>query len=315
MSQARLASEFHRNIQGLLPKTDFPNISEVMASAREFDLAFRKPDSLEIARLAQQAAASSFASRAQVQAILDQINRPWARIGQELSSVVAVGNLSGMDRMARGINPYGPSAIKMFRAEFGDWRAPLSFESTMLDPVRRTAFYVEQGYDASLTDLPAEVVEQIIDLADDDTDIDEEQGELRTDRAYAAFSRFERQIRSFIKARLGKEFGTQWEGQIPQQLYKRWLEKRQRDLDNGTPPRPSLIDYADFADYQAIITRRDNWDRAFRTVFRRQEDVQESLHRLMPVRLVTMHSLIVTMDDELILHMETKRILTAISRV
>ena len=314
MSQARLASEFHRNIQGLLPKTDFPNISAVMASAREFELAFRKPASLEIARLAQEAASSSFASRTQVQAVMDQINQPWARIGQELASAAAVGNLYAMGRMARGINPYGPSATKMFRAEFGDWRTPFTFEPSILDPVHRTAFYVERGYDASLTDLPAEVVEQIIDLADDDADGDEEQGELRTDRAYAALSRFERQIRSFIEARLGEVFGGRWEAQIPQQLYKLWVEKRQRDLDNGTSPRPRLIDYADFTDYQAIIARRDNWDHAFRPVFRRRDDVEESLRRLMPVRLVTMHSSIVTMDDELILDMETKRILSAISR-
>lgn len=285
-----------------------------MASARQFDLAFRLPASMDIARLAQEAAGSSFASRTQVQAMIKQINRPWARIGQELASAAAVGNLSAMDRVARGINPYGLSATKMFRVEFGDWRTPFTIELSMLDPVRRTAFDVERGYDASLTDFPAEVVEQIIHLDDDDTDGDEAPGELWTDRAYAALSRFERQIRTFIETRLAEVFGGQWEAQIPQQLYKLWVEKRQRDLDNGTPPRPRLIDYADFTDYQLIIARRDNWNRAFRPVFRRQDDVVESLRRLMPVRLVTMHSSIVTMDDELILNMESKRILSAISR-
>ena len=75
-----------------------------------------------------------------------------------------------------------------------------------------------------------------------------------------------------------------------------------------------LIEYADFSDYRMIIERGDNWRSAFKSVFRRQEDVRESLQRLNPVRIATMHSRIVTLEDELLLIVETSRVLKAISQ-
>jgi hypothetical protein len=64
-----------------------------------------------------------------------------------------------------------------------------------------------------------------------------------------------------------------------------------------------------------IIGRRDNWTRAFAPIFKRRTDVEESFNRLMPVRLVTMHSMLITPDDEVLLTFETKRLLSAIASV
>ena len=61
-----------------------------------------------------------------------------------------------------------------------------------------------------------------------------------------------------------------------------------------------------------IIEQGDNWKGAFKSVFRRPEDVRESFQRLYPVRIVTMHSRIVTLEDELLLMVETSRVLKAI---
>jgi hypothetical protein len=49
-------------------------------------------------------------------------------------------------------------------------------------------------------------------------------------------------------------------------------------------------------------------------VFVRKEDVQESFMRLFPVRICTMHARIILLDDELLLRLETCRILRAITR-
>ena len=73
-----------------------------------------------------------------------------------------------------------------------------------------------------------------------------------------------------------------------------------------------LIDYADFTDYRAIIERKDNWNAVFKPVFGRAEDVRESFQRLFPVRITTMHARLITRDDELLLLVETKRVLKAI---
>jgi hypothetical protein len=98
---------------------------------------------------------------------------------------------------------------------------------------------------------------------------------------------------------------------VPESIRKRWEEKRQTAQETGEAEWP-LIAYADFTDYVAIITRKDNWDGVFSSIFKRQTFVQESFQRLYPIRICTMHARIITQDDELYLFVETKRLLKAI---
>ena len=93
-------------------------------------------------------------------------------------------------------------------------------------------------------------------------------------------------------------------------MCRQWKEKRARALAEGEPKQP-LIVYADFTDYVTLIVRSDNWDQVFAPVFRRKSLVQESLQRLYPIRNCTMHARIITQDDELYLHAETTRLLSA----
>jgi hypothetical protein len=72
-----------------------------------------------------------------------------------------------------------------------------------------------------------------------------------------------------------------------------------------------LIAFADFTDYEKIICRRDNWKEVFAPFFDRPESVRESLQRLYPVRLATMHARLITQDDQILLYIETKRLLKA----
>lgn len=82
-------------------------------------------------------------------------------------------------------------------------------------------------------------------------------------------------------------------------------------MKDGCPEEP-LINYADFTEYKAIIERRDNWSAVFKSVFGRPEDIRESFQRMFPVRIATMHARLITSDDELLLLVETRRILRAI---
>ena len=70
--------------------------------------------------------------------------------------------------------------------------------------------------------------------------------------------------------------------------------------------------YADINDYRQIIERKNNWSTVFRPVFGRPEDVRESFQRLFPIRIATMHARIVTLDDEFLIRVETRRVLKAI---
>lgn len=73
-----------------------------------------------------------------------------------------------------------------------------------------------------------------------------------------------------------------------------------------------LIAYADFTDYLRVICKQDNWKRVFGTTFGSIESVRESLQRLHPIRICTMHGRPITQDDQLLLYVEVKRLIKAI---
>ena len=105
--------------------------------------------------------------------------------------------------------------------------------------------------------------------------------------------------------------GENWiKHRVPGDMCRQWKNKQAKALDEGESKQP-LIAYADFTDYERIIVRRDNWDKIFASVFRRKSLVQESLQRLYPIRVCTMHARIISQDDELYLHAETTRLLSA----
>ena len=109
-------------------------------------------------------------------------------------------------------------------------------------------------------------------------------------------------------------FGEKWvKQQTPQRTYESWLDKKEKAIKAGAPERP-LIEYADFSDYRTIIERGDNWNAVFQPIFGRVEDVRESLQRLQPVRIATMHARWITLDDEALLIFETKRLLKAFAK-
>jgi len=69
---------------------------------------------------------------------------------------------------------------------------------------------------------------------------------------YVMVSNLERQIREFLKERLG----TSWEDRIENELSKvheSWREKRNKDNKWGIEPEKELINYSDLGDYISIV--------------------------------------------------------------
>ena len=93
---------------------------------------------------------------------------------------------------------------------------------------------------------------------------------------------------------------------------EQWERKRKRACQNDERPQP-LIAYADFTDYKRIIEDENNWH-VFEPFFRRKTSVQESLQRLHPIRVCTMHARFITQDDELYLLAETQRLSRAMDQ-
>jgi hypothetical protein len=96
-------------------------------------------------------------------------------------------------------------------------------------------------------------------------------------------------------------------------VYDQWQEKKQAAEKGGAQVRP-LIAYADFTDYERVICKGDNWRELFGAFFQRPETVRESFQRLYPIRLDTMHARPITQDDELLLYVETRRLVKVIVR-
>lgn len=152
-------------------------------------------------------------------------------------------------------------------------------------------------------------------MAEPDGELADDDGFARANYAFEQLRRFEIAIRRFIERVMRDAFGEDWmKHQLPPGMFDDWRNKREKAIKAGEAEQP-LIAYADFSDYRLIIERRDNWAKVFRPVFGRGEDVRESFQRLFPIHIATMHARLVTLDDELLLRVETRRVLRAIGGV
>ena len=197
------------------------------------------------------------------------------------------------------------------------------------DLAARSDFYVSLGFDRALTDFPAPAFAQSLDIAGlrreppslvdrygapvaRANDDDKEEGLARTNMAHDWLLRLETQLREFIDERMTRAFGTDWpKRRLPNGLYESWQEKKQKAKEAGGEEW-SLVAYADFTDYERVICRSDNWREIFAAFFGRPESVRESFQRLYPIRLDTMHARPITQDDELLLYVETRRLVKVI---
>src|SRR5262249_42962061 len=157
----------------------------------------------------------------------------------------------------------------------------------------RTSFYVERGFDPSMTGFPAEAFGEGLDIANLRSDPppivraygppvpasendEEEIGLATTNQPQDWLLRMERLLRTFIDEILTAQHGASWpKHRLPNGLHDEWLGKK-ADAERYGAQTQRLIDYADFTDYVRIITKKDNWP-YFAPFFGRIEDIRESL--------------------------------------
>jgi len=217
------------------------------------------------------------------------------------------------------------------RLELGDWREPIDWPPLIFtDLEARSHFYGSLGVNVALTDLPTRAFRESLAIADlwdapaplvgdydapetHDKGDEDEQGFARTNEAHDRLQRLETQLRRFIDQIMIEECGPEWpKHRMQPQVFETWRDKKQRAQRHTEADLP-LIAYADFTDYELVICKRDNW-RLFEKYFDRPESVRESMQRLYPIRIDTMHSRPITQDDELFLMVECKRLLLAMGR-
>lgn len=320
-----------RRIGLLDPTSDLRQSITVTMQARDaYDRLFRLPEVDEVGLLAQDAMATTalarsvFGTQNTLRAAMGGVVSPWLRIESATASARAFADMVAIGRGIDVRRPFETGFAEALRPSLGDWRDLVTPPAEpLIDPLLRSGFYYERGFDPALTDFTPPAFDESLriaglrqdeatraDAADEAADDDD--GFARARLAFDQLQRFEITLRRFIDRVMREAFGDDWmRRQLPPGMLDAWVDKRDKAVKGGQPEQP-LIDYADFADYRPIIERKDNWASVFKPVFGRADDVRESFQRLFPVRIATMHARIVTQDDELLLLVETKRVLKAI---
>ena len=303
------------------------SMATAMTARQEYERLFRLPEVDEIGRFAREAVASTrlasavLRDQAALQIAMAGVRSPWLRIEEASASARAFSDLVAIGRGIDARLSFDAAYVEALRPSLGDWRDEATpAAEPLVDPLLRPGLYYERGLDPALTDFTPPALEESLRLAGlredgEDAHQQDDQGFERAGAAFEQLRRFEIAIRRFIKQVMHEAYGDDWmKRQLPANMLDRWNDKRDAAINAGEPEQP-LIDYADFTDDRALIERKDNWNAVFKPVFGRAEDVRESFQRLFPVRIATMHARLVTLDDELLLRVETRRVLKAIGNL
>lgn len=259
-------------------------------------------------------------------------------INRVLESCSSIASLATMGESLARLFPYENSVTDLLRSNLGDWRSvELCSQDSYLTEAARGDLYKSVGFDFGLTDMARETFvdsmsetgirmdhvpapveaygsqpaqEFVIVLPAIATSAPPENTE-----AYQLLWTLETRLREFIDRSMARNYGEDWHkrGLAPEVL-KEWRRKLECDVNGGMEAQP-LICYADFTDYERIITRRDHWSQVFCGAFKRRESVTESFNRLRLVRTVVMHARPLSNEDLLTLHAEVRRMLRAIGFV
>lgn len=266
----------------------------------------------------------------ELQRAFESMRTPWLDGQNAIRSAAAFAETQGIGHLLGNMPTFAEDLSAGLRASLGDWRAPITWRPEILtDLVARSEFYESLGFDTTLTDFPAQAFEESLDIAGlrrepptlidrygcpvpRSGDKDEEESLARTNMAHDWLLRLETQLRAFIDAKMTEAFGVDWpKHRLPKELREEWQNKKRKAEQEGGKEWP-LIAYADFTDYERVICKRDNWREIFEPFFHRAESVRESFQRLHPIRLDTMHARPITQDDELLLYIETRRLVKVI---
>ena len=235
--------------------------------------------------------------------------RAWVEIDRPERSVAAYVEARALANAVEAGPPESRAVVEAVRAELGDYRESAPVPAIVAEnPVLRSAFRLEVGFNPDLSSLPPAVLGAIFGFAGRSAPRREVDPDALESVVHQRARRLELRLRRFIERRMIAGCGPKWTKQrVDGKTVQRWRQRRQLDLDNGR--RASrLFDYAGFEDYREIIDRTDNWRDVFAAVFPVKTSVLESLRRLSLVRNPDAHYRVMTVDDLLDLTVEARRL-------
>lgn len=261
-----------------------------------------------------------------------RMQSPWLDMQEPWRSISGLSGLHGIGEVLQSGPAFGPELSETLRLDLGDWRKKIAWPTEIFTDLGvRADFYVDLGFNADLTYFPEEAFRECLrdagifrerpSLAESygmpvaaAEKAEEEEGFDRNNQAHDWLQRLETQIRQFIDKMMTEEFGPDWpKHRLPNGVHEQWRDRKQQEAMQGRSGGHPLIAYADFTDYERVICKRDNW-RVFEPFFHSRESVRESFQRLYPIRVDTMHARPINQDDELLLYVESRRLIGRIGK-
>lgn len=324
-------------------------LEQIGIRARDLELAhgviagrFRGPLASEMAQaissvrasLSDPTMARYLPSPEQLRAIAGGIHSPWIDSADVRRSYEGLGKLAALASAVER-SSFDLASAKAIRSVLGDWRGCAIPEGIFADSILRDRFYLSNGFDAELVARPEPAFTESLRathllrptlLQPKPTEtVELQQEESTEERAlrtrmqdlHGLLWRLERDLRDFIESAMTGQFGPDWaKRRLPgnRTMYDSWVEKQDEHTKKGGA-RGRLIDYADFTDYEQIITKADNWKEVFRSRFRDKQSLSESLRRLYPVQLATMHGRSISKIDFVLANAEVTRLLVALGKI
>ncbi len=322
LEEIRNAGIFETRLSEHLPNT--------LESLKNYESRFKSPSVLECERLEIEFVQNADKVFGPPNDILKSLDSTWLNTLDEMNSMQRLLSLNYMGRILAQSSAFSPECAESLRNLLGDWREEITWPKAIwTDFGARADFYLELGFDGGLTDVPFVAFADILDKTEIHSsppnlieaylpvlkypmDPDEERPLKRTNGAHDRLQRFESQLRRFIDCVMTSTFGSEWPSQqLAKRMVEKWQKRRQSAEAAGAPVGP-LVAYANFTDYELIVLGEDNWELAFQPYFTSPEFIRESIQRLYPIRNDTMHARPITQDDELLLYVETKRVMSVI---
>lgn len=319
-------------------KLDEATLKALGSLTSTLDSRFRSPEFQELQNLPTLISKALGPYTSTLQSRFDEIHEafkglksPWVDAMHSDRSFKTLMQLTGLGEAVNSA-PYTSLTTRTVNEALGLWN---SYPPSLQDnPVLRDQFYVEHGFNSDLVAIPEPTFTEVLnatsvisidsllpDIEQFQFEIekkvlseDEERLISRMSRGATIIHRLEIGIRNFLHSIMIDRFGPGWEKNRIHgngEIYKSWEVKKARAVEKGEKAF-ELIYYADFTDYEPIITRRDNWKDIFESIFSEQRDVTVSFKRLEPIRVLVMHSRPLTKMDFLTLGAEATRIFTAI---
>lgn len=245
---------------------------------------------------------------------MESLRTPWVLPDIFDKPMVGFARLSRLSDAAHTAEPYSPPVAELVSDELGRAIEVLSGESAS----ERDSAAVRAGLKPELIAFPPDTYGKVVLAAGFKfrfTKIQAPQAVESGDRDaefhsiyWRIFTELEQSIRHIVEKTLIELDGTNWiRRRVPEPIRKRWEERQEEDRSFERPVY-ALIQYADFMELADIVGKSDNWDEAFKPIFRNRDDFITSLRRLHPVRKAIAHSRPLARADALTLVTEATRI-------